>query len=591
MKSPTVDNAVPRRLGQGGTAARRAGRPVVRGTAPWAVLVLDTVRSHRGGMFGWVLAAVIAMAAIGAGFAAEVARFPGGNAEMAASLEGAAQAMRPLRWPAERLDTLGGYLTYHNVTLFVFLLGVYAAVQGARAIRGAESKGALELVLATGRSRPAVLRDRAVGFAVVVAVIGAGLGASLALGMALGDAPDVGGSFGTAVAVAACTFTWYAVGVLAGQLAPTPRSATGGACLLVTGSYLFTNVADEAGPAGALRYLSPFTGFNASRALVPGHGVNIAACALLLAAALALLAAAAWAFCRRDYASGLIGSRRDGQGAPRPASGDPGQAAAPAATARRRVQRYAVSALWRAILVRERAALVAWTLAAAGTLGLMGALEPQVLDLWDRFDLYRMLMATAGYTPSEQYLSFAGQFIVPILAAFVLAQALGWVADLRQGRVELLLAQPLSWAGLLRHRMAALLAGAAVVTVGGLAGLLAAATAVGADVEAVGLVRLFADALLFAFALGGLSALIVAALRERGAVVGLAVLLGASYLLTFLVPLFAWPDWVLHLSVFGAFGNPYLDLPETASLILLAGAAVLGTGAAIAVAQRTAKTA
>ena len=194
MNSPTAD-----------LQARRTDRPVVRTTARWRVLVQDTVRSHRGGMIGWVVASIISVAAIGAGFAAELARSPGGAAEMAAGLEGAAQAMRPLRWPAEHLDTLGGYLTYHNVTLFVFMLGLDAAVQGARAIRGAESAGVLELVLVTGRSRSAVLRDRAIGFAVVATVIGISLGASLALGMALGDAPDVGGSFAAALAVTACT--------------------------------------------------------------------------------------------------------------------------------------------------------------------------------------------------------------------------------------------------------------------------------------------------------------------------------------------------------------------------------------------------
>ena len=190
---------------------------------------------------------------------------------------------------------------------------------------------------------------------------------------------------------------------------------------------------------------------------------------------------AAWAFERRDYANGLIRSRRD-------------RSPSVSAQARvRPVQRYWLSALWRALLVRERGSLVAWALAAAGALALMGGLEPQVLDLWDRFDIYRMLMATEGYTPSEQYLSFAGQFVVPVIAAYVLAQAIGWVADLRQGRVELLLAAPLSWPGLVAHRMAALLAGAAVVTAAGPAGLAVAVTRVGAHVDLLGLVRLFAE--------------------------------------------------------------------------------------------------
>ena len=46
----------------------------------------------------------------------EMARFPGGPKALAEAC-GAARPCGPLRWPADRLDTLGGYLTYHNVTL------------------------------------------------------------------------------------------------------------------------------------------------------------------------------------------------------------------------------------------------------------------------------------------------------------------------------------------------------------------------------------------------------------------------------------------------------------------------------------------
>ena len=84
----------------------------------------------------------------------------------------AAEAMRPLRWPAERLDTLGGYLTYHNIVLFSLFLSVYAAMQGARALRRVEDRGALEQVLATGWPREAVVRDRVLGFVVALAWLG-----------------------------------------------------------------------------------------------------------------------------------------------------------------------------------------------------------------------------------------------------------------------------------------------------------------------------------------------------------------------------------------------------------------------------------
>src|SRR5665648_1277255 len=64
--------------------------------------------------------------------AVEMKDFPGGSQALAASISASAEAMRPLRWPAERLDTLGGYLTYHNVILFNLILAIYGAVQGAR---------------------------------------------------------------------------------------------------------------------------------------------------------------------------------------------------------------------------------------------------------------------------------------------------------------------------------------------------------------------------------------------------------------------------------------------------------------------------
>ena len=92
-------------------------------------------------------------------------------------------------------------------------------------------------------------------------------------------------------------------------------------------------------------------------------------------------------------------------------------------------------------------------------------------------------------------------------------------------------------------------------------------------------------------ALGAVALLVVAWLRGAAAVTALAILASAWYLLVYLVRLFAWPDWVVRLSVFGAYGNPYLELPAWSGLTVLAGLAVLGTLAAAAVAQRSPKTA
>jgi ABC-2 type transport system permease protein len=525
-------------------------------------------------MPAWIGGSAVAMVAIGVGFAVEVKRFAGGAAEMAASMQPGVEAMRLLRWPADRLDTLGGYLTYHNVTLFALGLTLYAAVQGAHALRGAEAKGVPAEILAAGRSRRGVLIDRAAGFALTLAVISAGLGAGLAVAMAAGGEPDVGGSFITGFAVGLCAFSGYAVGVLVSQFTPSARAGTGIAALLLTGLYLLTNVADEIGPFGAVRFVSPFHYANASRALVPGHGLDLAASLGLATGTAALLIGAAWAYQRRDYGAGLWTRQ--------------------ARTVRpvRRVQRPALRAVWSATLLRQRWALLTWSVAAAAWLALMGWLEPAVADMWNEFQYtQRILGADPGVTVADQYLAFAGQMIMPVVAAYVITQASGWITDLRQGRVELLLAAPVSWPRLIAERLLATLTGGAVITVAAIAGLSLAAVAVGAGVDPVGLARLAAVTVLYATALAAVAALAVAWLRNGAAVGAMAAFLAGSYLLVYLVPLFGWPEWINRVSVFGAYGNPYLELPAWTGLAVLTGLVLAGGFGAAAVARRSPKVA
>jgi ABC-2 type transport system permease protein len=178
-------------------------------------------------------------------------------------------------------------------------------VQGAHAIRGGEPTEMSAEILATGRSRAGVVLDRAVGFAGTMGLISLGLGAGLAIAVAVGGQPDTGGAFMTGLAAGLCAYTGYALGVFVSQLTPAARVGTGIAALAVTGLYLLTNVWDEIGPVGVLRYFSPFYAFDFSRALVPGHGLHVPSSLLMLAAAVAMLAGAAWAYQRRDYAAGL----------------------------------------------------------------------------------------------------------------------------------------------------------------------------------------------------------------------------------------------------------------------------------------------
>jgi|GEM_PF-4913276 len=123
--------------------------------------------------------------------------------------------------------------------------------------------------------------------------------------MAAGGARDVTGSFITALACGLFALTAYASGVLISQLSTSARSGTAPGCSVqfssgLAGLYLLTNVSDELGPVGVVRFVSPFHYFNASRALVPDHGLDLPSGLALIAMTVTMLGAAASAQVGQD---------------------------------------------------------------------------------------------------------------------------------------------------------------------------------------------------------------------------------------------------------------------------------------------------
>ena len=148
-------------------------------------------------------------------------------------------------------------------------------------------------------------------------------------------------------------------------------------------------------------------------------------------------------------------------------------------------------------------------------------------------------------------------------------------------------ATPVSRTALVTGRLVALLAGSAAISLLALGALAAVAASLGDSLGAAAVGRVGLVSLLFAASLGALSALVSGVVRSSAAVVALALIVGASYLLTYLVPLFGWPDWLNRLSLFWAFGTPYTGWPTAAQLVTLLVMAVGGTAAATVVAERS----
>ncbi len=112
--------------------------------------------------------------------AAELKDYPGGPEILAKSIMPTIEAMRIIRWPADRLDTLGGYLAYHNITLFNYFLALFAALQGARLIRRLEESGDIEFYLAAKTTRTKLLVVRSCAYFSSQLVISFGLGVATA---------------------------------------------------------------------------------------------------------------------------------------------------------------------------------------------------------------------------------------------------------------------------------------------------------------------------------------------------------------------------------------------------------------------------
>lgn len=522
--------------------------------------MLDTLREHRVAALAWVIGGALANLAMVLSLAKELDEFPGGAEALARVLGPSVEAFKPLRWPAERLDTLGGYFTYHNATLITMFLAVYAVVQGAKSIRTLEERHSMDLFLATGISRTRLLAVRSASSAILLAVVAAGIAAGTAVAFVLAGEPDTGGAFITFLAAWCAAVMCFALAQLLSQFTANAKLAWGIGSTVLIGLYVLGNSAEEFGPFEFVQVLSPFFYTNLSRAMVPGVEAHWLSMAGMLAVAVVATAASAWFLERRDLDAAYGARRAHGhRHAARPRSRTAGS-------------------LWADGLLHGWVSIVAWAASTAALTGMMIGLEPAAMDAWEYFDVLLPEASATDVDRVAEYIALSASLMIPLISGYVVAQSAKWTADFTSGRVGLLLAAPVTWTRVLATRIAITMLGTAVIAAASVAALLIVAAAVEVEVDPAGVGRLLVVALALGLAMSALAAIATVVFKNRGAVVALAVYLGAAYLLTFVVPMLEWPEWLTRLSVFHAFGNPYLEWPTLAQatvIIALAGPGLL----------------
>jgi len=258
-------------------------------------ILSKTLHDLRAGLLGWGSSLVITAA-----FLIYIYPSFAGMPELQRLVEDVPPELRVLYGRFADITTLEGFLAVEAFNLFLpALFLVYAIIAGSALIGGEEERGTLDLLLAHPVARWRLVAEKFAGLATAIIV----LAAVTAVGFVAGGlAAGVGANYALLVAgtlnLVPLTLLFAALAFLA-TCAGWGRGLAGGvAGALATAAYLVDALAPLVrGLDQPSRYL-PF--FLYGGGLPLKEGVNLGYAAILLAAALALAAAGAWAFERRD---------------------------------------------------------------------------------------------------------------------------------------------------------------------------------------------------------------------------------------------------------------------------------------------------
>lgn len=523
------------------------------------------LRSHRTG--------AIATAAIGSfagllnaiAYVSVAGTTPADRAAFAHSMEVLGRQLSYLLPRPVQLDTMGGYLTWRDLSTVGIVYAVWAMLAATGAGRGDEEKGLTEAWLATGISRARWLLVRVAAFAVaaigslIVTVALTELGTVLAK-----DPVSVGAMSAELLPLAAVTLWGFAAGLLVAQLVTTRRTASVLAGTAIVALYTLNSSVRAGADPGPAVWLSPFYLFDRSSPLLDGGSVDGLSIAASVIGAAALAGISLWAFVRRDIGGALLRSRPR-SGAPRwSPSGDP-------------LLRVPVLAG----VDQQRGWILGWSIALAVLGYFLASLTRTIVDGFRDIPAMQVYLTRAGiggYSDVVGVIWFSVALL--LIAIFVVAQVNGWAADDADGRLETVLAAGASRPRIVVERLAVLLVGAGIVAAISSVGVYVATSAFDIPVALDRLALATALIIPLVFALGAIGHALVG-WRPRVAVILVATVAVISYFTEEFAPLFNWPEWAGRTSLFVLYGAPMtkVDWPGAATLTVIG---VVGTLVAIA---------
>jgi ABC-2 type transport system permease protein len=454
------------------------------------------------------------------------------------------KALRLFYGEPHDLLTVSGYTAWRvggTLAIFAAVFGLLAAV---RALRTEEDTGRMELVLAgvVGRRTTYLTAITAIAAGVLLLWLGE------FTGFLLGGLP-AGGAAYLALATVSMVPVFVGVGALSSQLAPTRRLALelGGAVLALM--FLLRVIADTAGGAGWLRWMTPLGWAEQPR---PFAGAQPLVLLLPLAASVLLLALSARIALTRDIGTGTLPARDSA--APRL-----GLLSSPTAQALR----------------SERTSLLVWASGVGVFALILGVVSKSVSSAGIPPGVQRELakLGSGSIATPTGYLAFVFLFFILTVSLFACAQVGAARHEEADGRLETLLALPVGRTRWLGGRLALAAAGACAISL--TAGVLTwiGATSVGIHIALVRMLEAGANCLPVALLFLGIAALAYAIMPRASA--GIAYgLLTVAFLWQLVAALLGVPHWLVDLTPFAHVGLvPTQPFRTGAAVLMLAAAA------------------
>jgi ABC-2 type transport system permease protein len=435
-------------------------------------------------------------------------------------------AIRTLFGPPVGLNNAGGFTVWRTGTLLAVVVGVWAALTATRLTRGEEEAGRWDLLLA-GRLR---LRSLVGRILLVLFTVAAVIGAAAGCGLALAGAAVPGAAlFGAGLA--GTGMVGAALGVLAAQMFPDRRSASGLAVAVLLGSLLARMVADGAPALSWLAWLTPFGLAERAAPFVQDRWLPL----LVLAGVATMAGTGSLVLAStRDLGGGLLSGRDRRARSSRMLTSLPGLA-----------------------VYRARRPLAGWSAGAMAYFLLIGLLMTTLTDFLRDNPYFARLAAQAGFAElgsPQGYFSALFSLLTVAIGAFAANRVAATAADEVAGRLALPYSRTVG-----RLRWAATEA----VAIGLASVVLAAATGLAAWAGATCLDARLALGAALAGALAVLPVALLclgAALAALGWLPSAVLTVGVSpavggYVLLVLADTFRWPGAVRWLSPFSHLGD------------------------------------